>query len=105
MQCFQWKLILVVEQTSEFDRNGIINQDEVEFSQSIFNEISTGNLTTTNGTQLMVEIGIIPGCPMPGEPVDPGILSIPGFLGSSRDVPCQGSLWILEYLVSRDVPC
>jgi len=40
----------------------------------------------------------IPGCPMPGEAVDPGILSIPGFLGPSWDVPCQGSLWILEYL-------
>ena len=25
--------------------------------------------------------GTIPGCPMPGEPMDPGILSIPGFLG------------------------
>jgi len=35
-------------------------------------------------------------------PVDPGILSISGFLGPSRDVPCQGSPWILEYLVSQD---
>jgi len=43
--------------------------------------------------------GIILGCPMPGEPVDPGILSIPGFLGPSRDVPSQRSLWILEYLL------
>jgi len=25
--------------------------------------------------------GIILGCPMTGEPVDPGVLSIPGFLG------------------------
>ena len=33
---------------------------------------------------------------MPGEPVNPGILSIPGFLGPSRDVPCQGDQWILE---------
>jgi len=39
---------------------------------------------------------------MLGELVDPGILSIPGFLGPSWDVPCQGGLWILEYLVSRD---
>jgi len=46
--------------------------------------------------------GTILGCPMPGEPVDPGILSIPGFLGPFRDVPCQGSLWIPEYLVSWD---
>jgi len=36
---------------------------------------------------------------MPGEPVDPGILSIPGFLGPSWDVPCEG---VLEYLVSQD---
>jgi len=34
--------------------------------------------------------------------MDPGILSILGFLGYSRDVPCQGGPWILEYLVSRD---
>jgi len=26
-------------------------------------------------------LGTIPGCPKPEEPVDPGILSIPGFLG------------------------
>jgi len=26
-------------------------------------------------------LGTILGCPKPGEPVDPGILSIPGFLG------------------------
>jgi len=28
----------------------------VEFNQSTFNEISTSNLTTTNGQQLMVEL-------------------------------------------------
>jgi len=46
--------------------------------------------------------GTIPGCPMPGEPMDPGILSILGFLGPSWDVPCEGSQWILEYLVPQD---
>ena len=40
----------------EIDRNGIITQYEVEFNQSTFNEISTSNLTTTNGSQLMVEL-------------------------------------------------
>jgi len=35
--------------------------------------------------------------------MDPGILSILRFLGPSRDVPCQGSLWILEYLVSKEI--
>ena len=40
----------------EIDRNGIITQYEVEFNQSTFNEISTSNLTTTNGPQLMVEL-------------------------------------------------
>ena len=38
------------------DRNGIIVQYQVEFNQSTFNEISTSNLTTTNGSQLMVEL-------------------------------------------------
>jgi len=40
----------------EIDQNGIITQYEVEFNQSTFNEISTSNLTTTNGSQLMVEL-------------------------------------------------
>ena len=40
----------------EIDRNGIIIQYQVEFNQSTFNEISTSNLTTTNGSQLMVEL-------------------------------------------------
>ena len=40
----------------EIDRNGIITQYEVEFNQSTFNEISTSNLTTTDGSQLMVEV-------------------------------------------------
>jgi len=60
-------------------------------------------LLTTLNLQLTSMIpGTIPGCPMPGKPVDPGILSIPGFLGPSRDVPCEWSQWILEYLVSQD---
>ena len=46
--------------------------------------------------------GKILGGSMPGEPVDPGILRFPGFLGGSQEVPCEGSPWILEYLVSRD---
>ena len=41
---------------SEIDRNGIITQYEVEFNQNTFNEISTSNLTTTNGPMLMVEL-------------------------------------------------
>jgi len=44
------------EPVPEIDRNGIITQYEVEFNQSTFNEISTSNLTTTNGPQLMVEL-------------------------------------------------
>ena len=40
----------------EIDRNGIITQYEVEFNQNTFSEISLGNLTTTNGPQLMVEL-------------------------------------------------
>ena len=40
----------------EVERNGIITQYEVEFNQSTFNEISTSNLTTTNGQRLMVEL-------------------------------------------------
>ena len=40
----------------EIDRNGIITQYEVEFNQSTFNEISASYLTTTNGSQLNVEL-------------------------------------------------
>ena len=40
----------------EIDRNGIIVQYQVEFNQSTFDEISTSNLTTTDGSQLMVEL-------------------------------------------------
>ena len=40
----------------DIDRNGIIIQYEVEFNQNTFSEISTSNLTTTNGSQLMVEL-------------------------------------------------
>ena len=45
-----WDLVLGI------DRNGIITQYEVEFSQSTFSEISTSNLTTTNGSVQMVEL-------------------------------------------------
>jgi len=40
----------------EIDRNGIITQYKVEFNQSTFSDISTSNLTTTNGSQLNVEL-------------------------------------------------
>jgi len=45
--------------------------------------------------------GHVPGLQCPGMShvrgsMDPGTLSIPGFLGQSRDVPCQGSLWIRD---------
>ena len=49
-------IMVTWEQVPEIDRNGIITQYEVEFNQSTFNEISTSNLTTTNGPQLMVEL-------------------------------------------------
>ena len=49
-------IIVIWDPVPEIDRNGIITQYEVEFSQSTFNEISTSNLTTTNGSQLMVEL-------------------------------------------------
>ena len=38
------------------DRNGIVIQYEVKFNQSTFTEISTSNLTTTNGSVLIVEL-------------------------------------------------
>ena len=44
------------EPIPEIDQNGIITLHEVEFNQSTFNEISNSNVTTTNGSQLMVEL-------------------------------------------------
>ena len=49
-------ILVTWDPVPEIDRNGIITQYEVEFSQSTFNETSTSNLTTTNGSQLMVEL-------------------------------------------------
>ena len=49
-------ILVTWDPVPEIDRNGIITQYEVEFSQSTFNETSTSNLTTTNGPQLMVEL-------------------------------------------------
>jgi len=49
-------IMVTWEPVPEIDRNGIITQYEVELNQSTFNEISTSNLTTTNGPQLMVEL-------------------------------------------------
>ena len=49
-------ILVTWEQVPEIDHNGIITLYEVEFNQNTFNEISTSNLTTTNGSQLMVEL-------------------------------------------------
>jgi len=49
-------ILVTWDPVPEIDRNGIITQYDVEFSQSTFNETSTSNLTTTNGSQLMVEL-------------------------------------------------
>ena len=49
-------ILVTWDPVPEIDRNGIIIQYQVEFNQSTFNEISTSNLTTTNGSQLMVEL-------------------------------------------------
>ena len=49
-------ILVMWDPVPEIDRNGIIIQYQVEFNQSTFNEISTSNLTTTNGSQLMVEL-------------------------------------------------
>jgi len=49
-------ILVMWDPVAEIDRNGIITQYEVEFNQSTCNEISTSNLTTTNGPQLMVEL-------------------------------------------------
>ena len=49
-------ILVTWDPVPEIDQNGIITQYEVEFNQSIFSEISTSNLTTTNAPQLMVEL-------------------------------------------------
>ena len=49
-------ILVMWDPVSEIDKNGIITQYEVEFNQSTFNEISTSNLTTTNGSRQMVEL-------------------------------------------------
>jgi len=49
-------IMVTWDPVQEIERNGIITQYEVEFNQSTFNKISTSNLTTTNGSQLMVEL-------------------------------------------------
>ena len=49
-------ILVAWDPVPEIDRNGIITQYEVEFNQSTFNQISTSNLTTTNASQLMVEL-------------------------------------------------
>ena len=49
-------ILVIWDPVPEIDRNGIITQYEVEFTQSTFNEISTSNLITANGSQLMVDL-------------------------------------------------
>jgi len=49
-------ILVTWDPVPEIDRNGIIIQYEGEFNQSTLNEISTSNLTTTNASQLMVEL-------------------------------------------------
>ena len=49
-------ILVIWDPVPDTDQNGIITQYEVEFNQSTFNEISTSNLTTTNGPQLVVEL-------------------------------------------------
>ena len=49
-------ILVTWDPVPEIDRNGIITQYEVEFNQSTFNEISTSNLTITNGPRLMLEL-------------------------------------------------
>ena len=49
-------ILVTWDPVPDIDRNGIIVQYQVEFNQSTFNEISTSNLTTINGSQLMVEL-------------------------------------------------
>ena len=54
--CSSTAIMVTWEPLAEIDRKGIITQYEVEFNQSTFNVISTSNLITTNGPQLMVEL-------------------------------------------------
>ena len=49
-------ILVIWDPVPEIDRNGIVTQYEVEFNQSTFNEISTSNLTATNGSKLMMEL-------------------------------------------------
>ena len=49
-------ILVTWDPVPKIDRNGIITHYEVEFNQSTFSEISTSNFTTTNGSQLMVEL-------------------------------------------------
>ena len=49
-------ILVTWDPVPEIDRNGIIIQYQVEFNQSTFNEISSSNLTTADGLQLMVEL-------------------------------------------------
>jgi len=49
-------ILVIWDPVPDINWNGIITQYEVEFNQSTFNEISTSNLTTTNGPQLLVEL-------------------------------------------------
>ena len=52
-------IMVTWEPIPEIDQNGIITLHEVEFNQSTFNEISNSNITTTNGSQLMVELEVL----------------------------------------------
>ena len=49
-------ILVTWDPVQEIDRNGIIIQYQVEFNQSTFSEIPTSNLTTINGSVLMVEL-------------------------------------------------
>ena len=49
-------ILVTWDTVPEIDRNGIIIQYQVEFNQSTFNEVSSSSLTTTDGSQLMVEL-------------------------------------------------
>ena len=41
---------------SAIDQNGVITQNEVEYNQTTFNEVSICNITTVNSTTLMVDL-------------------------------------------------
>ena len=49
-------ILVTWDPVPEIDQNGIIIQYQVEFNQSTFSEIPTSNLTTINGSVLMVEL-------------------------------------------------